>query len=101
MNITKIPLLSFPLLFLCSGFCISDENQTVDQRSMQYTQRSKDEAMQWQAEVREKLFHLLKLDDLLTAKIALNPKIRSTEDRKTYVLSEMEIQSTKTVSREP
>jgi hypothetical protein len=94
MKITGFIFVIVVFIVCFSEFCGGNEEQAVNLRSMKYTQRSKAEAMQWQAEMRERLFQLLKLDDLLSAKIALNPKIRSTEDHKTYVLSEMEIQST-------
>lgn len=65
-------------------------------RSMQYTSRAKQQAIAWQKELRSRLAHLLKIDDLVSRKThpPLQPKTLSSEKREKYVFQEMEINST-------
>jgi hypothetical protein len=63
-------------------------------RAMKYTPRSRQKAVAWQKEVRRRFYGLLKLDDLVNAKIPLAPKILSSEGRPGYVLQEVELNST-------
>ena len=53
---------------------------------MAYTSRPRDEAIAWQKAVREKLIHLLKLDDLASRKteIPFNPKVLSSKEEEKY-----------------
>ncbi len=65
-------------------------------RTMQYTSRPAENARVWQNAVRAKLAALLRIDDLVQSKdaIALNPKRLSREDKDTYIVEEVEINST-------
>ena len=65
-------------------------------RSMKYTSRSAEAARAWQREVRGRLLPLLKLDDLVAARgrIALEPRVVSSEKKGGYVVQEVEIAST-------
>jgi hypothetical protein len=65
-------------------------------RTFQYTQRSYNEAIIWQNELRYSLFQLLKLNDLLSEKktIQFNPvEVLSVEKGK-FILKEIEINTT-------
>jgi hypothetical protein len=63
---------------------------------MKYKQGSAGEAEQWQNDVRAKLFSLLKLDKLINNQDInpLNPKIINIEDKGSYELREVEVNST-------
>ncbi len=65
-------------------------------RSMQYTSRSGSEAIAWQQELRVKLFHVLKLDDLVSRKspIPFHPKVILSKENEKYTLHEIEINTT-------
>ncbi|MHC4425247.1 MAG: dienelactone hydrolase family protein [Planctomycetota bacterium] len=65
-------------------------------RSMRYTSRSADGAKAWQKDVRARLFQLLKTDDLIPKRgsIPFSPKELHCEDRGTYHIREIEINST-------
>ncbi|MBI4581589.1 MAG: acetylxylan esterase [Planctomycetes bacterium] len=62
-------------------------------RTMRYTPRSRDEAAAWQKDLRTRLFGLLKLTDLLDAKVPLSPKLLSSEAQEGYSLREVEFNS--------
>jgi len=68
----------------------------VPQRVMQYTSRPAAEAEVWQKNVRAKLLHLLRLDDLAETKhsIAFCSKQLWSKNRGTYDVKEVEINST-------
>lgn len=65
-------------------------------RKMEYASRSVEDAKIWQHEVRNKLLRLLRLDELLASRneITLNPKEILSEDKGSYMLKEIEINST-------
>jgi pimeloyl-ACP methyl ester carboxylesterase len=63
-------------------------------RTMRYTSKTPQKAAAWQKELRRKFFGLLKLDDLLKARIALAPKILSSAERPGYVFQDIEFNST-------
>lgn len=65
-------------------------------RRMKYTKRSADAATAWQQDVRARLFHLLKMDDLVPAgnQIALNERLIRSEKKGSYEEREVEINST-------
>lgn len=65
-------------------------------RKMQYTSRSPSEARAWQAELREKLYSLLAIDDLIESRdaIALNAKKISSAQKAGHRRELWEIQST-------
>jgi hypothetical protein len=63
-------------------------------RAMKYTPGSHQKAVAWQKELRRRFYGLLKLDDLLKAKIPLAPKTLTSEDRPGYIHQEIEINST-------
>ncbi len=83
---------AFFLLVISSEFVFSADTL----RTVRYTQRSYNEAIIWQNEIRFKLFQLLKLNDLFSGKnnIQFNPvEVLSVEKGK-YTLKEIEINST-------
>ena len=65
-------------------------------RTMKYTPRSAESAAKWQEDLREKLFRLMKLEDLVAGskKIDLEPKVISTKDHESHTEREVEFQST-------
>jgi hypothetical protein len=63
-------------------------------RTMRYMPRSPQKAVAWQKDLRGRLFRLLKLDDLLKAKIPLAPHLISSEERPKYVFQDIEFNST-------
>jgi len=65
-------------------------------RQMRYTSRSSEEAVAWQNELRSELMKLLKLDDLRKAVIPLGTDVKKEEPRDSYMLREMELNSTPT-----
>jgi cephalosporin-C deacetylase-like acetyl esterase len=94
-HITKRIILSLLLMIL---FGITTFALKCDSlRSFQYTSRVQKDAELWQEELRSKLFNLMKLDDLLSEKnnIPFNPKEKFVENKETYILKEIEINSTK------
>ena len=73
------------------------QDQTIlQQRSMRYTSRPKEEARAWQEEVRTKLFQLLIIDKLIRKRnsIPFDAKELSRADRGTCHIMEIEINST-------
>jgi len=64
------------------------------QRTMKYTPRKPGDAIAWQKELRNKLFKLLKLDDLMSTSIPFNIEQISSTDRPEYILYEMGMNST-------
>jgi len=81
------------LLFFVNS--LSGLDNTV--RTMKYSSRCAKDAAIWQSDLRSKLFHILKMDDLLANResIILNPKEILSEDKGDYVLKEIEFNSTK------
>ncbi|MHC4353625.1 MAG: dienelactone hydrolase family protein [Planctomycetota bacterium] len=65
---------------------------------MEYTSRSADDAGAWQADVRARLFKLLKMDDLAARRspIPFDPKELFHAHKETYRVKEVEINSTST-----
>jgi hypothetical protein len=63
-------------------------------RTMKYTPRSRQKAVAWQKELRGKLFGLLKMNDLLKARIPLDARLLTSEERPEYIQREIEINST-------
>ena len=63
-------------------------------RTMKYTPRSPQKAVAWQKDLRRRFHSLLKLEDLLSAKIPLAPQRLSSEKRPGYVFQEAELNST-------
>lgn len=65
-------------------------------RQMKYTPRSPEEADEWQTKVRNALFEILKLDDLITSKsdIPLKPKLIKKSELPSHVHYEYAINST-------
>ncbi|MBC8876965.1 MAG: methyltransferase domain-containing protein [Planctomycetes bacterium] len=72
-------------------FAKSDPNA----RRMQYTARSREEAVRWQQDLRKQLLGVLKLDELVAKRkeIPLEPVEVSSEDKQNYRLTELEITS--------
>lgn len=63
-------------------------------RSMKYRPSSRAAAGRWQKDVRAKLAKLVRIDDLMAARVPLAAKVLSTSERPGYVLQEVEISST-------
>ncbi len=65
-------------------------------RTMRYTSRSQEAAVDWQREVRAKLFDAMKMNDLVATgrTVPLEPKITSSQDKEKYRLEEIELSST-------
>jgi len=63
-------------------------------RTMRYTSRSRRQAAAWQKDLRGKLFGLLKMNDLLKAKIPPAPRLIASEERPKYLFQEIEFNST-------
>lgn len=94
----QIPIIIVFAFFNISVVCeaIKQDQSTPAQRSMKYTSRSADKAKTWQKDARSRLFQLLKMDDLITKKgaVAFKPKELSAEEKGTYKVKEVEINST-------
>ena len=73
---------------------LHQEPAAPELRTMKYTSRSRRDAVAWQKDLRRRLCGLLKLDDLLEAKIDLAPKIISSQERPGYSVQEIEFNST-------
>lgn len=86
------------LLMFCLITCFTNSlfagNDTL--RTMKYSSRPVSATLNWQKEVRSRLFSLLKLDKLLSEKgnIALNPKELNSWDKGAYLQKEIEIKTT-------
>jgi len=78
------------------GFTAIATADEPNYRSMKYTPRSQEEAVAWQKELRAKLFHILKMDDLVALKtpISFDANTLSSEDMGKYTKQEIEINST-------
>lgn len=65
-------------------------------RSMKYSSRPAEEALAWQKDLRARLFHLLRMDDLVSrgAPADLSAQVLSSEQREKYEFRDMEIDST-------
>ena len=66
-------------------------------RTMQYSSRPEEAAIKWQDDVRAKLTGLLKVTDLIQERgtVAFNPVKITSEDKGSYVMQEIEINSTR------
>lgn len=80
-------ILMFQMIF---SICKSQETDLL--RSQKYKPGSSDEASLWQKKLRSAFAVLMKTDDLKAVK--LNPVIIKTEDRGSYILKEVEINTT-------
>jgi len=72
--------------------------QDANLRQKEYTSGSKEDAREWQIEVRSQLFNLLKMDDLITSyrKPNLDSSVPIIKDSANYIIKELEINSTST-----
>ncbi len=84
------------VLFLLAAVLSFNRSHASELRTMKYTHRSAEQAIAWQKELRSRLFHILKLDDLIQRRIPAAPNATeiSKEDRENHVFKEMEIDST-------
>ena len=71
-----------------------DPESTVGIRTRRYTRRSREAAALWQRELRADLLRLLRLERLVGKKRLLESVVIHSEKKGTYVLEEVEIQST-------
>jgi hypothetical protein len=63
-------------------------------RTMKYSSRGREKAFAWQKELRRRLSGLLKMNDLLKAKIPLDARLLNSEERPDYIFQEVELNST-------
>ncbi|HPP02447.1 MAG TPA: dienelactone hydrolase family protein [bacterium] len=86
----------FVPFFVLMVFSCPSVTQSDGHRALAYSPRSPEEALQWQNEVRERLFVILLVDDLWEQKstIPLNPTTLSEEKVSGFTRQEIEIQST-------
>ncbi|MGB7296233.1 MAG: alpha/beta fold hydrolase [Candidatus Aminicenantales bacterium] len=63
-------------------------------RTLKYTPRSRQKALLWQRNLRSRLFELLKMNDLLRAKIPLDSRLMTSEERLGHIFQEVEFNST-------
>jgi pimeloyl-ACP methyl ester carboxylesterase len=63
-------------------------------RTMAYTPRSAQQAVEWQKELREKLVVLMKLEERAGAGVPLEPRVLSSEQHARFMLQEVEFRST-------
>jgi pimeloyl-ACP methyl ester carboxylesterase len=88
------------LLLLALGkLCLlTAESQSSNLRQFKYTARTPQASMKWQEALRERLFKILKINDLVDHKqtIPFAKQTLVTEDRGPYTQMEIEINSTKT-----
>ncbi len=63
-------------------------------RTMKYTPRPRREAVLWQKDLRARIFRLLSMSDQVAAKVPLEARTLSTEERPGYVFEEVELAST-------
>jgi hypothetical protein len=85
----------FLLLQFAFQFCNAQQN--INMRSMKYSHKTTLEASAWQTDLRSRLALLMKIEDLLVidkSGLNLSPKILKTEDKGSYILKEVEINST-------
>lgn len=86
------------LLFILSVIDVDEAKAQGGPRSMKYTSRSETEAVAWQKNLRSKLLKSLKLEKLMSQRsdISFDAKVVRIENRGTYELREVEINSTPT-----
>jgi hypothetical protein len=80
-----------------SAFPLCNAQLNINLRSMKYSTRSSQEATLWQEDLRSRFISLMKIDDLLAASktgLKLSPEILKTEYKGSYILKEVEINST-------
>ena len=63
-------------------------------RTMKYTPRSPRATVAWQKDLRGRLFKLLAMSDQVGAKVPLDARVLSSEERDGYVFEEVELNST-------
>ncbi len=63
-------------------------------RTMKYSSRSPQAAAAWQKDLRDRLFGLLRMKDLLKADIPSNARLFSSEERPGYIFQQFEFNST-------
>ena len=88
----------FYFLFIVVFFSVFNNlNGEKKLRTKKYSTRSKKEAIVWQKELRQKLFQILKLDDLASNHFQLPffSKVLSSEEQKNYLRQEIEINTTR------
>ena len=99
MNILKRDYFRSGTIFLLLHlvFQISNAQQNVNIRSMKYSPRTTKEASAWQTDLRSRFALLMKIEDLLVLDktgLKLSPVILKTEDKGSYILKEVEVNST-------
>jgi len=92
-------IMAMVLTFLGNSVLLAAPKQdraVLQQRSMRYTSRPKEDVGIWQEEVRAKLFQLLKMDKLIRERnsIPFGAQELSRADRGIYQIMEVEINST-------
>ena len=98
-EMNSLRLVKAAAALLC--FCVLSEysrGSAVLCRTAKYTSRAPADAKEWQSNVRTRLSQLLKIDDLIQTKntICFEPREFSSADKGTYLVKELEINSTPT-----
>ena len=93
-GIHVIMMFLLTVTFMLSGISVLAVENPV--RTMKYSSRSAHDAAIWQKELRSKLSYLLKIDDLPanSKSIPLNPRVIVSKDKGSYILQEIEFNST-------
>jgi hypothetical protein len=94
MKRVRAIIYSFSILIIFCLFINLYANENL--RTKKYSLRSPKEALSWQIELRQELFQLLNLDDLVFSKnkIPFDAKVISSKKQEKYFLQEIEINST-------
>ena len=100
LNPMKLTLKAFGTIFVFTLLTLSTfqlSAQATNLREKQYQKADKENALQWQNELRAQLFDLLKMRDLVESdhKIDFNATQFNSEKKEGYTLKEIEINSTK------
>lgn len=90
----QIFLLSSFLVFIFCSFNLSATGNNG--RAMKFVPGSEIKTIEWQKELRSKMFSLLNLKDLVTSDVSIpfNARLISSAKKKNYILKELEISST-------
>jgi hypothetical protein len=94
MKRVRAIIYSFSILIIFCLFINLNANENL--RTKKYSTRSPKEALSWQKELRQELFLLLNLNDLVFSKnkIPFDAKVISSKKQEKYFLHEIEINST-------
>lgn len=97
MNTLRLLIAAAALLCSCA-LAECSRGSAIPCRTVKYTSRPPADAKEWQINVRTRLSKLLRIDDLIQTKnaIGFEPREFSSADKGTYLVKELEINSTPT-----